>query len=58
MATLPRSSLADVVQQPAIPLPERVTIGLAVVVETAREGCWCSRSESGWPWSRRSSKGR
>lgn len=38
MATLPRSSLAHVVQQAAIPLPERVTIGLEAVAETASEG--------------------
>src|SRR5215471_9387252 len=38
MATLPGSSLAHVVQQAAIPLPERVTIGLEAAAETAREG--------------------
>ena len=38
MATLPGSSLAHVVQQAAIPLPERVTIGLEAMAETAREG--------------------
>src|SRR5215813_1462908 len=38
MATLSRSSLAHVVPQAAIPLPERVTIGLEAVTETAREG--------------------
>jgi hypothetical protein len=39
MATLPRSSVIHVAQEPAsIPLPERVTIGLAAFNETVREG--------------------
>lgn len=38
MATLPRRSLVHVAQEASIPLPERVTIALGELRETAREG--------------------
>ena len=38
MATLPRSSVVHVAEEAAIPLPDRVTIALAELAETAREG--------------------
>ncbi len=38
MATLPRPSVVHVAKEAAIPLPERVTIALAQLAETAREG--------------------
>ena len=39
MATIPRPSIVHVAQDRAeIPLPERVTVGLAALEETAREG--------------------
>jgi putative transposase len=39
MATIPRPSIVHVAQERAtIPLPERVTIALAALSETAREG--------------------
>jgi putative transposase len=38
MATLPRPSLVQVAEEAAVPLPERVTIALGALRETAREG--------------------
>ena len=39
MATIPRPSLTQLAEErPTVPLPERVTIGLAGFSETVREG--------------------
>jgi len=38
MATLPRPSLVHVAREDPIPLPERVTIALGALRETARDG--------------------
>jgi hypothetical protein len=50
MATIPRPTVVHLAEErPPIPLPERVTIGLAAFNETVREGllAFCVASSAG-----------
>jgi len=57
MPTIPRRSVVHLASELApVPFPERVTIALAALAETASEGLLALSVGLGWLWSLRSSR--